>query len=76
MVIDSVRSNWRKKENNSEHLQHRNETVTEDTTNCFKRSVEPTWANFDEAIVLDEDGVTGEVAMNDGRFTWVQVTGE
>lgn len=35
-----------------------------------------TWANLDEAIVLDEDGVTGEVAMDDGRFTGVQVAGE
>lgn len=28
-----------------------------------------TRANLDEAVVLDEDGVTGEVAMDDGRFT-------
>ena len=25
-----------------------------------------TWADLDEAIVLNEDGVTGQVAMNDG----------
>lgn len=34
-----------------------------------------TWANLDEAVVLDKDGVTGEVTMDDGRFTWVQVAG-
>lgn len=26
--------------------------------------------------MLDEDGVTGKVAMDDGRFTGVQVAGE
>lgn len=35
-----------------------------------------TWANLDEAIVLNEDCVTGKVAMDDGRFARVQVAGE
>ncbi len=35
-----------------------------------------TWANLDEAVVLDEDGVTGQVAVDDGRFAGVQVAGD
>lgn len=35
-----------------------------------------TRANLDEAVVLDEDGVTGKVAMDDRRFTGVQVAGK
>lgn len=35
-----------------------------------------TWADLDEAVVLNEDGVTGEVAMDDGRFAGVQVAAE
>lgn len=31
-----------------------------------------TRANFDEAVVLDEDGVTGQVPMDDGRVAGVQ----
>lgn len=32
-----------------------------------------TRANLDESVVLDEDGVTGQVPMDDGRVTGVQV---
>lgn len=38
------------------------------------KAITPTWANLNETVVLDEDGVTGEVAMDDGRLTGVQVT--
>lgn len=30
-------------------------------------------ANLDESVVLDEDGVTGQVPMDDGGVTRVQV---
>lgn len=33
-----------------------------------------TRSDLDEAIVLDEDGVTGQVAMDDGGITWVEIT--
>lgn len=32
-----------------------------------------TRANLDESVVLDEDGVTGQVPMDDGGVTGVQV---
>lgn len=35
-----------------------------------------TWSNLDEPVVLDEDGVTGQVAMDDRRVTWVEITAE
>lgn len=35
-----------------------------------------TWADLDEPIVLDEDGVTGQVAVDDGRVTGVEITAE
>lgn len=35
-----------------------------------------TWADLDETVVLDENGVTGEVAVDDGRLAGVQVTAE
>lgn len=35
-----------------------------------------TWADLDEPVVLDEDGVTGQVAMDDGRVTGVEITAE
>lgn len=33
-----------------------------------------TWANLDEAVVLNEDGVTRQVAVDDRRVARVQVT--
>lgn len=33
-----------------------------------------TWADLYKAIVLDKDGVTGQVTMNNGWITWMQVT--
>lgn len=36
----------------------------------------PTWADLDEAVVLDEDGVAGQVSMYDWRVTGVQIAGE
>lgn len=35
-----------------------------------------TWADFDQPVVLDEDGVTGQVAMDDGGITGVEVAGD
>jgi hypothetical protein len=35
-----------------------------------------TWANLDEAVVLDEDGVAGQVAMDNGRFAGVKVAAD
>lgn len=35
-----------------------------------------TWADLDEPIVLDEDGVTSQVAVDDGRVTGVEITAE
>lgn len=35
-----------------------------------------TWADLDEPVVLDEDGVTGQVAVDDGRVTGVEITAE
>lgn len=34
-----------------------------------------TWSDLDEPVVLNEDGVTGQVAMDDGWATWVEITG-
>ena len=36
---------------------------------------EQTWSYFDEPIVLDEDGVSGQVAMDYWGLTAVQVAG-
>lgn len=33
-----------------------------------------TWSYFHESIVLDKYRVTGEIPMDDGRWTWMQVT--
>lgn len=33
-------------------------------------------ADLDQAVVLDEDSVAGEVAMHDGRHAPVEVAGE
>lgn len=35
-----------------------------------------TWSYFHEAIVLNKYGITGEVPMDDGWYTGVQVTGK
>lgn len=35
-----------------------------------------TWSNLNKPIVLNEDSVTGQVAMNDGRVARVQITVE
>lgn len=35
-----------------------------------------TWADLDEAIVLYEDGITGQVPMDDCGLTWMQITEE
>ena len=34
----------------------------------------PTWAYFDESVVLDEYRICREVAMDDWRLAWVQIT--
>lgn len=34
-----------------------------------------TWPNFDQSVVLNEDGVAGQVAMDDWRVTGVEVAG-
>lgn len=35
-----------------------------------------TWSDLDEPVVLDEDCVTGQVAMDDGRVTRVEITAQ
>lgn len=41
-----------------------------------RHSENDTWTDLDESVVLDEDGVTGQVAMDDRRITWVEITAE
>lgn len=75
VVIDGVWSNWEMRGRPLiRPVQRFGDKLS--YTGFILRPITHTWANLNETVVLDENGVTGEVAMDDGRLTGVQVTAE
>lgn len=46
------------------------------TFGFFSKILRITWSNFDEAIVLYKNRITGEIAVDDGRWTGMQIAGK